>query len=238
MKVRLRHVHAWIGAPLVTAPLLALVILGVGTAPAPAATPSPDPVQTGALEALLARGEVLTPGSGYGSGGSQAVRSVQMLLVRAGYSPGPIDGRYGPLTTDAVMRYQAGSGLASDGIVGSQTATALRHPPPALRIGFGYPTGSPLVGELQRRLERAGHSPGSIDGLYGPLTKSAVTRYQADHGLPIDGTAGVRTLADLRLHFSRPRSPGRQPGSTASPRDPGPRRALLRGAPAALHDWF
>jgi peptidoglycan hydrolase-like protein with peptidoglycan-binding domain/TPR repeat protein len=227
VKVRLRHIHAYVGAPLVAAPLLALVLSGLSAAPAAAATQPPATAPTGALSAMIARGDVLTPGTGYGSGygpsGSQAVRSVQMLLARAGYPAGPIDGRYGPRTTDAVMRYQAGAGLAADGIVGPQTAEALRSPASALQLGAGYPTGSPLVRDLQRRLSRAGHSPGPIDGLYGPLTKAAVMGYQADHGLPVDGTAGVQTLADLRLHFGAPRNRGSQPRAGA-PKTPAPTR--------------
>jgi peptidoglycan hydrolase-like protein with peptidoglycan-binding domain/Flp pilus assembly protein TadD len=215
VKVRLRHIHAYVGAPLVAAPLLALVLSGVSAAPASAAMRPPATVQTGALSAMIARGDVLTPGSGYGASGSQAVRSVQMLLARAGYPAGPIDGRYGPRTTDAVMRYQAGAGLAADGSVGPQTGEALRSPASALQLGAGYPTGSPMVRDLQRRLARAGHSPGPIDGLYGPLTKAAVMGYQADHGLPVDGTAGMRTLADLRLHFGAPRNLGSHPRARA-----------------------
>ena len=219
MKAMRRHIHAFVGAPLVTAPVLALVLSGRSAAPSSAVMQSPTTAQTGALSALIAGGDVLTPGAGYGSCGSQAVRSVQMLLARAGYPPGPIDGRYGPRTTDAVMRYQAGAGLAADGIVGSQTAEALRTPASALGLGAGYPTGSPVVRDLQRRLARAGHAPGPIDGLYGPLTSAAVIGYQADHGLPGDGTAGVQTLADLRLHFGAPRNPeprARAPKTTVS----------------------
>jgi peptidoglycan hydrolase-like protein with peptidoglycan-binding domain len=38
----------------------------------------------------------------------------------------------------------------------------------------------------------------AADGVYGPLTADAVTRFQRDKGLAQDGIAGPRTLAALR----------------------------------------
>jgi peptidoglycan hydrolase-like protein with peptidoglycan-binding domain len=32
--------------------------------------------------------------------------------------------------------------------------------------------------DIQRALQRAGHDPGPIDGIYGPLTRAAVRSYQ------------------------------------------------------------
>jgi hypothetical protein len=66
--------------------------------------------------------EVTGPGAGYGSShGSGRVRAVQHLLRRAGEHPGPVDGRFGPLTEAAVERFQAREGLAVDGTVGEAT---------------------------------------------------------------------------------------------------------------------
>jgi hypothetical protein len=47
---------------------------------------------------------------------SGVVRSIQSALDREGYAPGPIDGRIGPQTMDAVKRYQQTKGLASGGL--------------------------------------------------------------------------------------------------------------------------
>jgi peptidoglycan hydrolase-like protein with peptidoglycan-binding domain len=66
--------------------------------------------------------ELLAPGAGYASPeGSQPVREVQRLLRRFGDAPGPIDGLYGPLTTQAVQRFQEAHALAVDGVVGPHT---------------------------------------------------------------------------------------------------------------------
>src|ERR1700750_220087 len=76
------------------------------------------------------------------------VRAVQRALVRRGYSVGApgIDGRYGPLTTRAVLRFQARRHLEVDGIVGPRTRHAL-----GLTV-----RGRPL---LARRAPRPEHRP-------------------------------------------------------------------------------
>ena len=38
------------------------------------------------------------------------------------------------------------------------------------------------VAELQRRLQRAGYYHGSIDGVLGPQTRSAIRAYEQEHG--------------------------------------------------------
>ena len=141
------------------------------------------------------------PGEGLSSPrGSAAVRTLQRRLQRAGDQPGPVDGRYGPLTERAVQRFQAAHGLPVDGIAGRHTWVALRAPNRVLSLtaGYGTPAGLASVRALQRRLQRAGDKPGPVDGRYGPLTQHAVQRFQAAHHLPADGIAGPRTVSYLR----------------------------------------
>ncbi|MEO0939538.1 MAG: lytic murein transglycosylase [Pseudomonadota bacterium] len=52
--------------------------------------------------------------------------------------------------------------------------------------------------ELQKRLRAAGFDPEKIDGKIGPLTISAVRRYQVANGLVPDGYASLRMLERLR----------------------------------------
>ncbi|MGE5405498.1 MAG: peptidoglycan-binding protein [Candidatus Saccharibacteria bacterium] len=53
------------------------------------------------------------------------------------------------------------------------------------------------VARLQDMLTRAGYSPGSIDGIFGYQTSTAVTKFQKDLGLDVDGIAGPQTIAAL-----------------------------------------
>jgi peptidoglycan hydrolase-like protein with peptidoglycan-binding domain len=56
-----------------------------------------------------------------GSKFADAVRALQNGLATLAYYNGPIDGTFGPMTEDAVKRFQSANGLASDGIVGQLT---------------------------------------------------------------------------------------------------------------------
>jgi hypothetical protein len=68
----------------------------------------------------------LTRGAGYSDPGkSQPVLELQRNLQRLGARPGPVDGLFGPLTEAAVKRFQGAHGLATDGVVGTQTKTRL-----------------------------------------------------------------------------------------------------------------
>lgn len=144
---------------------------------------------------LLARGD------GYAvPQGSAQVKTLQGRLRTLGRRPGPIDGKYGPLTEGAVRRLQQRAGIAPDGVVGPRTRLALRRMRPRpLRqgVGYGRTDGSRRVRGLQSRLRAAGLRPGPVDGLYGPRTAAAVRRLQARSKLEVDGVVDPRSRAAL-----------------------------------------
>lgn len=53
------------------------------------------------------------------------VRKIQQALKNAGFSPGPIDGEFGPMTHAAVVAFQIAHGEVADGQVGPNTAKVL-----------------------------------------------------------------------------------------------------------------
>jgi peptidoglycan hydrolase-like protein with peptidoglycan-binding domain len=59
-----------------------------------------------------------------GSSG-QNVLTLQQKLLDAGFSPGPLDGDFGPQTQRAVRAFQEARGLKVDGVAGPATAGAL-----------------------------------------------------------------------------------------------------------------
>ncbi|MGE4271795.1 MAG: spore cortex-lytic enzyme [Desulfitobacterium sp.] len=57
----------------------------------------------------------------------------------------------------------------------------------------------PEVTELQKRLASLGYVVGKVDGIYGTKTKAAITRFQRERGLKVDGMAGTQTIKELKL---------------------------------------
>ena len=51
---------------------------------------------------------------------------VQTALLKAGFDPGPLDGRLGKKTRTAIKEFQKKNGLATDGVVGERTWAALK----------------------------------------------------------------------------------------------------------------
>ena len=109
------------------------------------------------------------------------------------------DGVFGGQTLRAVKRFQSVHGLLVDGQVGPHTRAAMaaedrgRGGEVVLRL---HDQG-PAVAELQRALSVP------ADGEFGPHTLHAVRRFQARHGLLVDGQVGDHTRAKLHLAPNR-----------------------------------
>ncbi len=163
-----------------------------------------------------------------------AVAQLQTRLTQLGYYSGPISGTFGPLTQEAVIKFQEAQGLAADGIVGPATASALARagspasgaasqPSSLLQVGDA----GPAVTALQQRLAAAGYYQGTIDGTFGPQTEAAVLAFQQAQGLTVDGIAGPATLAALTnapqaIAPASPASPASTPQGSAQPAAPPP----------------
>lgn len=55
------------------------------------------------------------------------------------------------------------------------------------------------VRSIQQALKSRGYYKGNIDGIFGTATKNAVTAFQRDNGLKVDGIAGKETLKALNI---------------------------------------
>lgn len=129
----------------------------------------------------------------------RAVADLQQRLSRLGYS---CDGNvFDHETERAVRAFQRDRGLREDGEVDRHAWSAI--------VEAGYHLGDrPLyrsrpmlrgddVADLQRRLSQLGFDPGRIDGILGDETVAALTDFQRNAGLVVDGVCGHRTIADL-----------------------------------------
>jgi murein DD-endopeptidase MepM/ murein hydrolase activator NlpD len=158
--------------------------------------PAPRSVAAAAVIVLLAVGVPAATAAAARPG----VAALQVALRAKGLYTATVDGVSGPLTHDAVRRFQARRGLAVDGIAGPQTRRALgwRGRP---RLGSRALTPGARgwdVAALQFLLATRGFAAGSFDGVLGPRGDAAVRRFQAWAGLAADGVAGPATLAALR----------------------------------------
>jgi len=78
-------------------------------------------------------GSGLSPAPASGPGGVRShldvahVRLLQIELARLGFFRHVVTGWYGPVTTNAVKRFQRAAGLTADGIWGPRSAAALAH---------------------------------------------------------------------------------------------------------------
>jgi len=144
------------------------------------------------------------------------VEQVQTALKNSGFDPGAIDGIYGPYTERAVKAFQKKKGLKVDGIVGPETAKALlgcwvedgggtpvMDPPldsfelgRLLKVTSPYMRGEDVT-DVQYALAYHNFSPGTIDGIYGPKTESAVKGFQRKNKLEVDGIVGPETTNAL-----------------------------------------
>ncbi|HEY1016878.1 MAG TPA: peptidoglycan-binding protein [Herpetosiphonaceae bacterium] len=116
------------------------------------------------------------------------VYAVQSMLKHRGYSLS-VDGEFGPGTLSAVKSFQSANGLDNDGIVGPLTWDKL-----VVTVREG--DNGIVVQALQRELNKHGKSL-SVDGAFGPGTRSAVVSFQSSKGLGADGIAGPDTWAAL-----------------------------------------
>lgn len=169
--------------------------LAAGTIAAALALTVPSMLGGAAFAATINTHQVLRAGDH-----GQAVKMLQKKLHSLHYYRYNIDGLYGPITRTAVKGYQHNHGLAVDGIAGPHTLGALFHShsankksPKTLRIGDH----GKVVKHLQQKLKDRGYYTYTIDGIFGPITKKAVSSFKKDHGLRADGIAGPKTWAAL-----------------------------------------
>jgi peptidoglycan hydrolase-like protein with peptidoglycan-binding domain len=159
-----------------------------------------------------------------------AVKELQTLLARKGAYDGPANGKFGPLTEAAVIKFQEQSGLEPDGVAGKATMDALKAQPekaqaqpekaqtaqaaqpaqPAQAAGpeakpssYRYGDTGDGVKEIQTALIAKGFYRGPTNGRFGPLTEEAVKKFQSASGLEDDGIAGKATL-DLLFAADKP----------------------------------
>ena len=120
---------------------------------------------------------------GPGSTG-ETVRGVQSfgLVVIPGHEPLVVDGVYGPVTRERVLGFQGTWGLTVDGVAGDETwsyLTAGGQAWPLVKPGATDATNR-RVSPVQHLLRHHGYDV-TVDGVYGPQTGEAVSRFDGSN---------------------------------------------------------
>lgn len=131
------------------------------------------------------------------------VADVQRQLSALGFMlPEDAPGAYGDSTTMAVRTFQHARGIGVDGIVGPVTRRELGDAAWVLGTRPLQLEDPMMRGDdvraLQDRVTTLGFDPGKTDGIFGPLTLSALLRFQREYGLVVDGVCGLATVRALR----------------------------------------
>jgi cell wall-associated NlpC family hydrolase len=98
-----------------------------------------------------------------------------------------------PFKKLVISSVTAASLLVLPQLSGSASAATLSTTQQILNVGDVGQS----VEAVQEKLQNLGLYADSIDGIYGPNTRSAVRKYQSAHGLLVDGVAGPHTLRSL-----------------------------------------
>lgn len=129
-------------------------------------------------------------GGAIGAGAGAVVGAVTGLTVLEGAA---IGAGVGAVTGAVTNQKQINLGSLHDG-GGKPGAQASQQNHGA---SHATPASSPLVADVQSALNRAGYNPGPADGVYGPHTRTAISAYQRDNGLSVDGEPSASLLQHL-----------------------------------------
>ncbi|MCT4595532.1 MAG: spore cortex-lytic enzyme [Anaeromicrobium sp.] len=136
----------------------------------------------------------------YWGNSGEDVKRVQQRLIEWGYLRGTADGVFGNATYNAVVYFQKKNGLKADGVVGTYTLKELGLYNELSRDTKTSNKGvNTIVKRAQEILRTKGYYSGNPDGVYGDATYEAVTKFQRDNGLVVDGYIGPATRKALGM---------------------------------------
>jgi len=80
-------------------------------------------------------------------------------------------------------------------------------------VSYYYGATGQRIREVQTKLKAWGYYTGSVDGVYGYKTYTAVKKFQTKNGLRVDGVIGDRTLQALGINVAKASSTGKNTSS-------------------------
>lgn len=133
------------------------------------------------------------------------VEAVQRELAAAGYYRGLIDGVIGRKTRQAIMAYQAATGLEADGKPSADLAEHIRYTREVAEASLftGSIAADPeaearaSIRRVQTGLAELAYSPGTINGEMTRQTRNAILAFQRDRKMPETGEITEELIAEL-----------------------------------------
>ena len=133
---------------------------------------------------------------------------LQVVLKSYGYYEGKIDGQFGTISKNALIKFQSNNNIDADGIVGSQTCSLLLKKDLIIKNITTKSNDSDKqienkqnysqeIYDAQTILKDLGLYTSSVDGINGPGTKKAIKLFQTKAGLVSDGVLGPLTKSAL-----------------------------------------
>ncbi len=130
------------------------------------------------------------------------LRRAEAALVKAGFSPGAVDGRVTPAFTRALQEFQKAWGLPATGLLDAKTSEKLTYTADRVKkhakakdlfVSVGQKSRDIKV--LEQRLAKLGYKVGRADGIYGKDTAEAVKAFRADQSELDDGAGWLSKKA-------------------------------------------
>ncbi|RSL31838.1 endopeptidase SpoIID/LytB [Salibacterium salarium] len=147
-----------------------------------------------------------------GDKGSE-VSLLQRQLKDIGFYNKDVTGVFGPMTEEAVRKFQQRNQLVIDGLAGPKTLNKLKNNPEKAEAStehtsekettknktseLRYQSSGEDVEQLQSQLRELNYMKMEATGVFGEVTENAVKAFQEDYNLSSDGVAGPRTLEAL-----------------------------------------
>ncbi len=131
--------------------------------------------------------------------------AIQDQLAFLGFYKGPVDGRTGPQTLDAIKLYQQQNSLKPTGQASRKLLDHLKFTRKIADASNATGSISPLaerqpdILKVQELLTLFGYLPGVVDGVFGRSTQSAIRQFEADRSMPVTGQITTSLLQELGL---------------------------------------
>ena len=147
-----------------------------------------------------------------GDKGSDVSDLQQRLKDREYYEYPSITGYYGPVTTEAVEKFQRTNNLAVTGVMDAESLSLLKSDGAKYYTMYPGDSGDDIK-TMQDRLSEIGYFDAASTGYFGSITTSAVKSFQDANGLSVDGVVGKDTR---RVLYSNDVKKGSGSGSSES----------------------